>query len=71
LPLPGVDMKIIDHDENGIGEIVGRGPNIMLGYFENEEATRRPSTKKVSSIRAISAILMPMALSSSRDARKM
>lgn len=40
LPLPGVDMKIIDHDENGIGEIVGRGPNIMLGYFENEEATR-------------------------------
>lgn len=39
LPLPGVEMKIVDQDENGIGEIVGRGPNIMLGYFENEEAT--------------------------------
>lgn len=39
LPLPGVDMKIIDPDENGIGEIAGRGDNVMLGYFKNEEAT--------------------------------
>lgn len=40
LPLPGVDMKIIDPDENGIGEIAGRGDNVMLGYFKNEGATR-------------------------------
>ncbi len=40
LPLPGVDIKIIDQDENGIGEIIGKGPNVMLGYYENEEATR-------------------------------
>lgn len=40
LPLPGVDVKIIDKDENGIGEIIGKGPNVMLGYYENEEATR-------------------------------
>ena len=40
LPLPGVDVKIVDQDENGIGEIIGKGPNIMLGYYENEEATR-------------------------------
>jgi len=40
LPLPGVEIKIIEPDENGIGEIVGRGPNIMMGYFENEEATK-------------------------------
>ncbi|HOB87280.1 MAG TPA: AMP-binding protein, partial [Bacillota bacterium] len=39
LPLPGVEIKIIDPDENGIGEIVGRGPNIMLGYYKNPEAT--------------------------------
>ena len=39
LPLPGVDVRIIDKDENGIGEIVGKGPNVMLGYYENTEAT--------------------------------
>lgn len=39
LPLPGVDIKVIDKDENGIGEFIGKGPNVMLGYYENEEAT--------------------------------
>ncbi len=39
LPLPGVEIKIVDQDENGIGEIVARGPNIMLGYYKNPEAT--------------------------------
>ena len=39
LPLPGVEMKTIDQDENGIGEFVGRGPNVMLGYYKNPEAT--------------------------------
>jgi len=38
--LPGVDVKIVDVDENGNGEIIGKGDNIMLGYYENEEATR-------------------------------
>ena len=40
LPLPGVEIRIIEKDENGIGEIIGRGPNVMLGYYENEAATR-------------------------------
>jgi long-chain acyl-CoA synthetase len=40
LPLPGVDIKIVDKDENGIGEIIGKGANIMLGYFEDEAATK-------------------------------
>lgn len=39
LPMPSVDIKIIDADENGIGEIIGRGPNIMLGYYQNPELT--------------------------------
>jgi len=39
LPLPGVEMKVINQDENGIGEIVGCGPNIMFGYYNNPEAT--------------------------------
>ena len=37
LPLPGVEIKIIDQDENGIGEIIGRGPNIMLGYYKTRK----------------------------------
>lgn len=40
LPLPGVDIKILDPDENGIGEIAGRGDNVMLGYYKNEAATK-------------------------------
>ncbi|MEI6602883.1 MAG: AMP-binding protein [Clostridia bacterium] len=40
LPLPGVDVQIIDKDEDGIGEIIAKGENVMLGYYENEEATK-------------------------------
>lgn len=39
LPMPGTEIKIEDADENGIGEIVIKGPSVMLGYYENEEAT--------------------------------
>jgi long-chain acyl-CoA synthetase len=37
---PGFDLKIDNPDpETGIGEICAYGPNIMLGYFKNREAT--------------------------------
>ncbi len=39
LALPGVEVKTIDHDEDGIGEIIGKGPNVMLGYYEDDAAT--------------------------------
>ena len=39
-PLPGVEIKIADPDENGVGEVMARGQNIMLGYFNNEDATK-------------------------------
>ncbi len=37
--LPGVEVEIKDPDEEGIGEIIARGPNIMLGYYKNQQAT--------------------------------
>lgn len=37
--IPGVEAKIIDPDENGIGEIIARGENIMLGYYNAPDLT--------------------------------
>lgn len=40
LPLPGVEVRIDQPDENGEGEILVRGPNVMMGYYRQPEATR-------------------------------
>ena len=38
-PMPSVEVKISEPDADGIGELIAKGPNIMLGYYENEAAT--------------------------------
>ena len=38
--MPGVEVKINNPDEDGIGELFARGPNIMKGYLDDEEANK-------------------------------
>lgn len=39
-PLKHVELKIANKDENGIGEIAVKGPSVMLGYYEDDMATK-------------------------------
>lgn len=39
LPIHGVEISIYEPNEEGIGEIMARGDNIMLGYYNDPEAT--------------------------------
>lgn len=41
LPLVGTELKIADADEDGIGEICTKGDHVMLGYYEDEEETKK------------------------------
>ena len=44
-PLPGVEAKINDPDDLGVGEIWIRGPMVMMGYYNNRKATDEVITK--------------------------
>ncbi len=44
LPLPYVEIKIMDPDPEGVGEIAARGPNVMPGYYKNPQATKEVFT---------------------------
>ena len=39
LPMPGTEIKIIDPDEKGVGEIICKGDSVMIGYYNNPEET--------------------------------
>ena len=41
-PLPNMEVRIASSDPQNIeGEIIARGPNVMLGYYKNSEATQK------------------------------
>ncbi|MDP9150300.1 MAG: AMP-binding protein, partial [Myxococcota bacterium] len=38
--LPGVEVRIANADRDGVGEVIARGPNVMMGYTDGD-MTRR------------------------------
>jgi long-chain acyl-CoA synthetase len=43
--IPQADMKTLDPDEQGVGEIIVKGPMVMQGYFEMPEETKAVFTE--------------------------
>lgn len=46
LPLPGVEVKVVNEEERElppgeVGEVIVRGENVMMGYYNQLEATRQ------------------------------
>ena len=41
LPIPKVEYKIDNPNDEGVGEIIVKGPNVMLGYYKMPEETQK------------------------------
>ena len=39
VPVPNMEVRIDNPNQYGVGEILVRGENVMMGYYKNEEAT--------------------------------
>ena len=37
--MPGTEIRIDEPDISGMGEVLAKGPSVMLGYYDNQEAT--------------------------------
>jgi long-chain acyl-CoA synthetase len=44
--IPGVELKILNPDDNGVGEVLAKGSNVMQGYFNNTSATDQSLDKE-------------------------
>ena len=44
-PIPNIEIRVADKDENQMGELQVKGPTVFLGYYENEEATKEAFTE--------------------------
>ena len=44
--LPSLNVKIVNKDETGTGEVIVKGPSVMLGYYQNEEANKEVFEKE-------------------------
>jgi long-chain acyl-CoA synthetase len=40
IPLPGVEISINEPNSEGIGEVWAKGPNVMIGFYKNDAATK-------------------------------
>ncbi len=40
LVMPETEIQIYEPNKEGVGEILCKGPSVMIGYYENEEATK-------------------------------
>ena len=38
-PMPGTEIRIIEKDEDGIGEVICKGPSVMMGYYKDPKST--------------------------------
>ena len=41
----GMEVRVAEPNENGVGELQVRGDNLFVGYYKNEEATRQAFTR--------------------------